>query len=923
MSLPNTTARRHTLLVVLLALVGLLGLGRLALAAWLDRPQPGDLPSFGARTDEARPFLLVVIDGLHEQAWNDPRGVAWLRRFALRGAWGIALTGEPTLTAPCVRAIVSGRRPDVLTGFQNFQVPAVEGNLLHYLAERGGTLAHAGDAAIYQLCRPSFEGARVFQVPDQGPTDQGQTDAAAVPFALDAIDAGCDVVSIHLTKVDHAGHKYGATGEEYLEACRVVDAQVQRVVTRFVQRHPEATVLVASDHGVSARGTHGGGELSARRAPFSMVGPNIARVPDVEIDQSALAPTVALAMGLPQPPLADAPPRPELTTLPPALRQQGLEAYIQARSFVARSVAGDGVDAIARRRAALSVEVSSPSSAWMALADDVNALVNPSAAGLALCTLLLAWAFVVSLLHLARGPPLAPRSATFLGFACGAAALALLNVVPISTPVVIVVLGAACLVPWWLHAERGAVGVWAAGACLSAVPVLTGAGQTFQAGFTHPETAQGAGQRIWLVLAGAVIAIGVLARPTVLWARLRQRFRAHPVAWLALVGTVIGFGTTLRPFVDNVVHTLVLYALAAAAVAWAIARSPGARAAPRARWGFLLVAGVLFLGIRAADGWFGESWVLRTDMRDPLWLGIGAVVTALGLGLLPRTGWRGAHRVSWVAAGLALGAAFAFRLIGADTLESAWGRAGSVTFGLGISVLALGAIFGTTNRGTADGRLCVRIVGALALARRLSVLDAEYAAFAFVAVGAVFASSFVAARTRFGIAKLAMGLLLLRTGVLHAMGFEESFSTLDVGQAFAGLGKADDPAAFTGGEGAVTWQVQVATVQVALRMALPWILIFAALMRAAGRNARSTVRQATADLAVGFGARGAVIVAALWVWWHNRWWMTLAYTVFAYTVADLLLSLFMALLVGAWRREPASDLARPLPPGDAGAKMPA
>ena len=61
------------------------------------------------------------------------------------------------------------------------------------------------------------------------------------------------------------------------------------------------------------------------------------------------------------------------------------------------------------------------------------------------------------------------------------------------------------------------------------------------------------------------------------------------------------------------------------------------------------------------------------------------------------------------------------------------------------------------------------------------------------------------------------------------------------------------------------------------------------------------MRQTVSDLAVAFGARGAVIVAALWVWWQNRWWMTLAYTVFAYTAADLILALLMALLVGAWR----------------------
>ena len=919
-----TPSGRHTLILVLLTALGLIGIGRLAEATWIRRPIPSELPEIGARTEQAAPFLLVVIDGLHERAFNDPEAMPWLRRFGLRGVSGIALTGEPTLTAPCVRAIVCGRRPDVISGFQNFTAKPVPGNLIEYLVNRGGVPAHGGDAAIYQLCRPAFKGARVYQVPDRGPTDQGETDARAVPFVLDAIDAGCDVVSMHLTKVDHAGHKYGASGKEYWHACTVVDDQIRRVAERFLARHPDATVLVASDHGVSVRGTHGGGELSARRAPFVLVGPQFVRVGGVEVDQSALAPTVAMALGLPQPPLADAPPRPDLTTLPRAQTVAALDAYVAARAFVAQHASAEGVDFISKRRAELSTQAASGAGDWSALAERVNEFVRPAQSWLAVFTLLLAWFFVACLLHLARGPPVHAHVAWPLGVALVLASLLVLglfaSLIPTTEVIGGLVVMLACGVALAARPQTAlrVPPLLVAGACLAAIPVLMGAGHTFQSGFTHPDTAAGAGSRIWLVLAASVFAVGLLVRPAASWSRLRDRFASDPTPFLAIVGAAVGFGVTMRPFIDNVVHTMVLYAIAAALVVWWIANTKGARAAPAARIGFLVVGALLFGATRIAEGILGSAWTIPT-MLDTTWMLLGIPLTAAAILAVPRKALAGADRMSATLAFAALVGAFAFRAIGADVLEANLGRTGVIVVSLGLNLVAIVALLATTNRGSPDGRLLVRTVAALALARRLAVFDGEYAAFALLAVGAACASRFRIPSTRDGLAKLAIALLLLRTGVFHAMGFVESLSTFDVGQVFNGLGRAVVPDAVAK-EAPVTWQVQVASVQMALYMALPWILILSSVLRASERNGRGRVKQLVADLAVAFGARGAAIVAAVWIWWNNSWWMGLTIAVFLYAICDIVLVTGIALLLGAWRREPASA-PEALPAAVAPAKM--
>jgi len=293
-------------------------------------------------------------------------------------------------------------------------------------------------------------------------------------------------------------------------------------------------------------------------------------------------------------------------------------------------------------------------------------------------------------------------------------------------------------------------------------------------------------------------------------------------------------------------------------------------------------------------------------MHGGLWLAVGAALVAAMIGLVPRP-----RREDRLGVGLALVAllgAFFLRLeAGTGWLEGL--RVGDVEVSmilvLGVSAVALAALVCTLVRGSADGRLLVRLLAATALARRLSVMDAEFAVFAMAGVGAALAARGRIPTGRVALAWLAVGILALRTAVFHAMGFEESFSTIDVGQAFAGLGGGEAHALDAAGGAVITWQMMVAIVQLALRMALPWVLILAALMRSVRRTPGAsvgTLRCVLGDLALSFAARGAAIATALWAWWRNNWWMTKAYTVYAYAAADVILLLLCATLCGAWLR---------------------
>lgn len=925
--LPRTRARTGVV-VFFVVLTGLVGIGRLAMEAWLNRPAPAKPPKIVPDVVPARTqapgyvpqLLLVIIDGLRESsAWaEDDPPMPWLQSLRDRAAWGVGIAGEPTLTAPCVRALLTGRRPDLLTGFRNFNAREVEGSLVQYGAEGGARTVHAGDAAAFQFCKRHYDGEDVLQFPDQGPTDQGESDLASIAFLHERIAAvRPDVITLHLTFPDHAGHKHGAVGREYWHACNTVDTQIQGIVTDYLAAHPEGVVLIAADHGVSPMGTHGGGESSAKRAPFALLGPGVAPGGPFEVDQCALAPTVATLLGVAQPPLADAPPAREMLALSDDVEIAAIDAYVRARLAVARGI-GREVDFIERRRAELSVERSgnAESQRLLDVARAVNAEINPSAAGHATLALLLAALWLMALVHIvsvARTTDVHGPVAFFVGLA---GLLLTFDPIPGLIPIGPATAGLLALVVAAVGVAATATGrlrgVAITLGCLAAVPVLTGAGLTLQYAFELADNMEAATLRMGVFLLALAGLMFLFLKPRQAGQRLLAEARAAPGLVAAAGGAVLGFSLTLRPFIDPFLHLMVVYASIAVLVVGGMLLSRGAREQPSwLRASILVVALVLFLSTRIAEGLIGQVWVNATPKISPSWLLAGATISVIALALIRWKDVVSADRPAILVATTSLALAFILRLTPEAELVARFGHQTYLVLTIGTTVVAFAALILSLFRGSPEGRLLVRVVAALALARRLSVMDAEFAVFAVVAVGAVLMARMPLPRTRLRIACMAVGILAIRTAIFHAMGFEESFSTLDVGQAFTGLGTGKAQSLDAAGGIVISWQIIVATIQLAIRMALPWVLILASVVRSyeATEDAGPEVLHVLLmDLALTFAARGAAILTALWAWWRSSWWMTHAYTVYAFGAADVLLLLVCAVVAGGWRRGPASGV---------------
>ena len=326
-------------IVASLVLLGWIGF-RLYLA---ERPLPPRTQVAPPRVLPAPPgrrLLLVLVDGLREDAAFDAALGPNFAHLAASGASGISITQPMTLTTMSVVSIGTGMTPSVSWSLKNFDAePIQDEHVFSLLKAAGYRIGLFGDACWSQLYGHSA--ARTLPIGDHGwadaaadgltPSDRQTFDAARK--ALD--DEDFDVVVAHVTGVDKMSHKFGSAFRDgegrllpYASAWHAVDAEVGRLWARYGR---DTTFLVISDHGVSGRGTHGGGEPETRRAPFVWVGPGIRHTPGIEQPLTAVAATLTGLFGVRAPRLAESGPNLSVLDLPPSRGAALTLAHLEAR----------------------------------------------------------------------------------------------------------------------------------------------------------------------------------------------------------------------------------------------------------------------------------------------------------------------------------------------------------------------------------------------------------------------------------------------------------------------------------------------------------------------------------------------------------------------------------------------------------------
>ena len=295
--------------VLLLGVAVVLGLVRSILDTYFTS-RVVELPPPPAATwaPLATRVVLVLLDGLRPMEAFNPDYMPALSDRRQQAAWGIARSGEITMTVPGVRMLGAGVSSDFLEILHNWNPRSSPVTSLFTVAKMKGlhTVLYGDhvwkraftkdiDSHVDTHLDPWSYYSDPVRAPDLSLMDDLRTLwTSRAPF---------DLLVIHFVGPDHASHRNRVTSREFQEYTRWMDPKLDELLSGLLTTG--ATLLVTSDHGMSDSGQHGGDEPTARKTPYLLQGPGIKIGPGPLLNQADLPATLAALLGLPMPPFGE------------------------------------------------------------------------------------------------------------------------------------------------------------------------------------------------------------------------------------------------------------------------------------------------------------------------------------------------------------------------------------------------------------------------------------------------------------------------------------------------------------------------------------------------------------------------------------------------------------------------------------------
>lgn len=246
------------------------------------------------------------IPFLHETAVKEPHN-AFLLPF---------IADPPTTTLQRINGLMTGTLPTFIDMGSNFAGDAIaEDNLLMQLKDAGKRIVHLGDDTWTALFPGYFEEGLSQAYPSLNVWDLHTLDNGVNEHIMPLIGkekkGEWDVMIAHYLGVDHAGHRYGPNHPAMTAKLLQMDGVLRKIVKEI---DDDTLLVVMGDHGMDAKGDHGGesdDEVQAalwmyskkgifgRTDPAFVIPPQNAKIRPV--NQIDLVPTLALLLGLPIP----------------------------------------------------------------------------------------------------------------------------------------------------------------------------------------------------------------------------------------------------------------------------------------------------------------------------------------------------------------------------------------------------------------------------------------------------------------------------------------------------------------------------------------------------------------------------------------------------------------------------------------------
>lgn len=226
------------------------------------------------------------------------------------------IADPPTTTLQRLKGLTTGTLPTFIEGGSNFGGTAIEeDNIVAQLRNASKSIVHLGDDTWHSLFPGYFHENLTkpydsFNVWDLHTVDDGVTEHL-FPLLEPESAGSWDVIFGHYLGVDHAGHRYGPDHPAMTAKLQQMDDVFRRVIGLI----DDSTLLVVmGDHGMDAKGDHGGESddeveaalwMYSKRPVFGRIEPTFVEPPETAkeraVGQIDLVPTLSLLLGMPIP----------------------------------------------------------------------------------------------------------------------------------------------------------------------------------------------------------------------------------------------------------------------------------------------------------------------------------------------------------------------------------------------------------------------------------------------------------------------------------------------------------------------------------------------------------------------------------------------------------------------------------------------
>ena len=224
-------------------------------------------------------LIFVLLDGLNYKNIEYMGYMVALERSG-NAKFAKVLSEMPSLSKPIYETLLTGKKP-IEHGILTNDIPVMskEKNIFSLCREAGLKTGASGYYWLSEL----YNHAPFNKLQDTNTHDESKTIQHGRFYTLDYYPDESvfldgehirekydpDFLMIHSMNIDDAGHRFGSESREYREKVRTVDNILSIFIPRWVEEG--YTVVVASGHGMSADGMHGGKSEAESEVPLWII----------------------------------------------------------------------------------------------------------------------------------------------------------------------------------------------------------------------------------------------------------------------------------------------------------------------------------------------------------------------------------------------------------------------------------------------------------------------------------------------------------------------------------------------------------------------------------------------------------------------------------------------------------------------------